>query len=373
MAAGYPISAPKLLSFYEKHRDDICAVSVDCGKLDYISSAGLRVMLIMQKGSAGGVTHYGVNEVVTEILSQAGFDSMHMRKRSFPFQCYMNWPIRDPRAYRQGMGASQGNVLVDDQTFLRLLYLINDTAEPKNTLKTFLSEASEAVLAVDCENSDPYKLCAAMWELKEESPQSFSKIRKTVLFDDIHANPVWRSLDRFLPVPVEHILTQRVNDHKSLVDIQMTAGVARVHYAGGVDSFLLASSDSDYWGLIRSLPTARFMVLMEREKVSDSLTEALDSNGIGYYCIDNVDTEKVRNAALDEGVRSELPEVNLEAVLEKMRIQMGEEERKVYLLNGTLFDPEIAHYLIPRGTPDIDQNTKWKGKSSLLYATYSCK
>jgi hypothetical protein len=43
------------------------------------------------------------------------------------------------------------------------------------------------------------------------------------------------------------------------------------------------------------------------------------------------------------------------------------------LLNGTLFDPEIAHYLILRGTPDIDQNTKWKGKSSLLYATYSCK
>jgi hypothetical protein len=44
LAAGYPISAPKLLSFYEKHRDDICAVSVDCGKLDYISSAGLRVI-----------------------------------------------------------------------------------------------------------------------------------------------------------------------------------------------------------------------------------------------------------------------------------------------------------------------------------------
>ena len=70
------ISAPKLLSFYEKHRDDIRAVSVDCGKLDYISSAGLRVMLIMQKGSAGGVTLYGVNEAVTEILSQTGFDSI---------------------------------------------------------------------------------------------------------------------------------------------------------------------------------------------------------------------------------------------------------------------------------------------------------
>jgi hypothetical protein len=33
-------------------------------------------MLIMQKGSAGGVTLYGVNEVVTEIPSKAGFDSI---------------------------------------------------------------------------------------------------------------------------------------------------------------------------------------------------------------------------------------------------------------------------------------------------------
>ena len=76
MAAGYPISAPKLLSFYEKHRDDICAVSVDCGKLDYISSAGLRVMLIMQKGCENGVTIAEINEVVTEILEQTGFDQI---------------------------------------------------------------------------------------------------------------------------------------------------------------------------------------------------------------------------------------------------------------------------------------------------------
>ena len=258
-------------------------------------------------------------------------DDMHMRKKSYPFQCYINWPIRNPRAYP--LGRTIGNVLQDDQTFLKLLYLINDAVlpEPKNDLKTFLSDANQAVLAVDCENSEPYKLCAAMWELKVEDPQSFSKIRKTVLFDDVHTNPAWRLLSDFLPVPVEHILTQRVNDHKSLVDIQMTAGVAKEHYAEGVDSFLLASSDSDYWGLIKSLPTARFMVLMEQEKVGDCLRDALDGNGIGYWSIDKVDTEKIRAEALDAGIRKRLAKIrlNVRAMLqeqiESMRIEAGEE------------------------------------------------
>lgn len=70
------ISAPNLLAFYERHRGDIQAVHVDCGKLDYISSAGLRVLLIMQKGCAGGVTLTGINNVVREILEQTGFDTL---------------------------------------------------------------------------------------------------------------------------------------------------------------------------------------------------------------------------------------------------------------------------------------------------------
>ena len=41
------ISATNLLAFYERHRGDIHAVHVDCEKLDYISSAGLRVLLII--------------------------------------------------------------------------------------------------------------------------------------------------------------------------------------------------------------------------------------------------------------------------------------------------------------------------------------
>ncbi|MBQ3416516.1 MAG: STAS domain-containing protein [Ruminococcus sp.] len=69
------ITAPHLLAFYEAHKDQVKSVRIDCKKLDYISSAGLRVLLIMHKGCVGGVTLFGVNDVVREILEQTGFDA----------------------------------------------------------------------------------------------------------------------------------------------------------------------------------------------------------------------------------------------------------------------------------------------------------
>ena len=42
----------------------------------YISSAGLRVLLIMHKACTGGVSLYDANEIVREILEQTGFDSI---------------------------------------------------------------------------------------------------------------------------------------------------------------------------------------------------------------------------------------------------------------------------------------------------------
>ena len=72
------ITAPNLLAFFEnaKAEHPVKAVTVNCSSLDYLSSAGLRVLLIMHKACTGGVTLHGANEVVTEILSQTGFDSI---------------------------------------------------------------------------------------------------------------------------------------------------------------------------------------------------------------------------------------------------------------------------------------------------------
>ena len=76
------LTAPKLLALYEalyervKAEHELSAVAIDCTELAYISSAGLRVLLIMQKGCSNGVRLTGINQSVREILEQTGFDSI---------------------------------------------------------------------------------------------------------------------------------------------------------------------------------------------------------------------------------------------------------------------------------------------------------
>ena len=72
------LTAPALIAFFEKTSGENTTkeVDVDCGALDYISSAGLRGLLMMQKKCENGVTVRNTNEVVKEILEQTGFDSI---------------------------------------------------------------------------------------------------------------------------------------------------------------------------------------------------------------------------------------------------------------------------------------------------------
>ena len=65
------LSAPKLLANYEKIREDnnLNSVFIDCSKLEYVSSAGLRVLLIIQNDCEGGVIMKSCNETVIGVLS----------------------------------------------------------------------------------------------------------------------------------------------------------------------------------------------------------------------------------------------------------------------------------------------------------------
>ena len=82
---------------------------------------------------------------------------------------------------------------------------------------------------------------------------------------------------------MEHIVIDRVTERKSLVDIVMTAGVCQNHFAEGIDSFILVSSDSDFWGLITSLPNAKFLVMYEYANCGKAIKAALEEHDI-YYC-----------------------------------------------------------------------------------------
>ena len=72
------LSAPELLAFYEKESTEhkIRKVTVDCGGLRFISSAGLRVLLKIKKECTDGVTLTGMNELVREIIEKTGFNQV---------------------------------------------------------------------------------------------------------------------------------------------------------------------------------------------------------------------------------------------------------------------------------------------------------
>lgn len=72
------LTAPNMLALFERVAAEhkLSCVDIDCGELDYISSAGLRVLLIMKKECPDGVKLTGINQVVGEILEQTGFDSV---------------------------------------------------------------------------------------------------------------------------------------------------------------------------------------------------------------------------------------------------------------------------------------------------------
>lgn len=74
------ISAPDLLKIYEEACADesLEKITIDCKNLEYISSAGLRVFLIMLKNlkNRSGMTVRNVSDTVMEILEATGFTDM---------------------------------------------------------------------------------------------------------------------------------------------------------------------------------------------------------------------------------------------------------------------------------------------------------
>lgn len=66
-------------------------------------------------------------------------------------------------------------------------------------------------------------------------------------------------------------MIERIKENKSLVDIRLTARTCQEFFENEVDSFINVSSDFDYWGLISSLPRARFLAMIEWEKCESDM------------------------------------------------------------------------------------------------------
>ena len=152
-----------------------------------------------------------------------------------------------------------------------------------------------------------------------------------------------------------YIMIERIKQNKSLVDIKLTARACQEHYQKQVDSFVIVSSDSDYWGLISSLPDARFLVMIEREKCGPDMTAALAESGIFYCYLDDFysgNSEDIKKNALfkemyrwiDNSVHLNVNDM-FDAALRNTRIEMSPAERRQF------YEKHIKHM-----TLTIDEN-----------------
>lgn len=259
--------------------------------------------------------------------------------RFYPYQVYLHWAPSDV-----------GNLFYNDSRFVTVVYEMHGdtfgdasrvkTVEPsvKNEIYSYIEGSEKIVMVVDCENSDAYRLCATLQDMNEDMVDKISKI---VLCDDENFTPdAWRIFQEHVNIPVEHIFTERVNRAKSLVDIKFTAAVCREHYQSAVDSFIIVSSDSDYYGLIDSLPDARFLVMVEHEKVGAALKRTLNRDGIFYCYIDDFysgSSLELETHTLVQGILKYLTpmvDFNAKALMKQVcmnsGIHMAEEEQRQF-------------------------------------------
>ena len=72
------MTAPDLEAELKSWLDGVDSLTLDCEKLDYISSAGLRVLLTAHKtmSGKGGMRLIHINEVVQEVFEVTGFSDI---------------------------------------------------------------------------------------------------------------------------------------------------------------------------------------------------------------------------------------------------------------------------------------------------------
>ena len=276
----------------------------------------------------GGTTEKGVTAAAKEYYS-------HME--IYPYQVYMNWAA----------SGNVGNILYNDKKFVRLLYEYHEDCFTdmskvtdagliaKNGIYDFLERSHKTAIVVDCENADPYKLYATLNNLDQVA--LLEKISKIILYDDRHTTAAWKILEQFTQIQIEHHMVDRIKENKSLVDIRLTTGTCREFFQNDTDSFILASSDSDYWGLISAMPEAHFLVLVESEKCSPNIKRAMIDAGITYcytddFCTGNSDDIRIQTLlnevrlSLDNIVRFNVQNL-LQGAIISTRANLTEGER----------------------------------------------
>ncbi len=299
--------------FIHDNIDKIKEYIPDWIKWDYIRNlflmpgcnAGVNCSLISNKSNEKRI-FMAINKV----------KSMYFYKKNFyPFGVYLYWPEDKMESY-------YGNILFNDEKFLKLLYsgygetfhannyVIDAPTKTKDMVYDFIDQAQNISVLVDCENVDPFRFAAVFTNLDDEK---IKKIKKVILFDDVNTSNAWDYIGKIIDLPIEHNLVNRLLENKSLVDIAMATGACKEYYENNTESLILASSDSDFWGLVTGLPMARFLVLNESDKTSAVILNALKENNISYCYMDNfaqADVQEFKEKLLYSNLKTVLDDFN---------------------------------------------------------------
>ena len=132
---------------------------------------------------------FKLSDIILIIIIIKEFDTYMSKIDYYPFQLYIHWIPEDC-----------GNLLFNDGKFLNIIYKQHDDvftdlskykdahSETKNNIYNFIEKSYKVAIAVDCENSDVYKLYSVLKNLNQDE---LEKIEKIVLYDDYHTNCGW--------------------------------------------------------------------------------------------------------------------------------------------------------------------------------------
>lgn len=72
------VTAPEVDAFVNQNLDGVTALILDFGEVNYVSSAGLRVLLSLQKKmtARGEMKLIHVNDAVSDVFEVTGFDEI---------------------------------------------------------------------------------------------------------------------------------------------------------------------------------------------------------------------------------------------------------------------------------------------------------
>lgn len=286
----------------------------------------VKALFIMPKGT----TEQGAKRAAAEY---------YMHKNQYPYQVYLNWKPFDC-----------GNLFANDRRFLKILYTQNGdrftafekvsdaTRETKEELYQFLKDSEKSIVAVDCENADPYKFFSMLESLDKNA--LLDRIEKIMLFNDVNASAAWSVMEQYTYLPVEHHMTKRIKENKSVVDMSLAVSVCQEVYRNNISSVLLVSSDSDYWAMISAMMDCNFFVVMEDEKCSDLIKTELKDKEIPYCSMDRFCTASSSKLAVPTVLKEfqaalvEVLDTDIFALLEqaykKARVTLSEEEKSLF-------------------------------------------